>query len=163
VTAARSKGPPAKREAKPDKKHWTLVGLAWALIAVAAVILWMRAVQVPSPTDDDEFNRSARQLRSDALEAAMLARQLAAGQLTAQYAKAQHELLARDLEDVRQELDKPPPKGRADSASRALEGADQLAALLKQVPSRMADASAMTQLAAQEEAIAGRLNEVARP
>jgi len=128
-----------------------VTGLA---VAVAAITLYQRAAEVPEPMEPDELARSARKLASDALEASVLARALATGQLTTHFAVAQHEQLSQDLEDLRKKLDRPPPAGREARAQQLRESLQRLTEVLFDVPLHMADAQAMSRISAEEQAIA---------
>jgi len=131
-----------------------LRAVLWLAVAVAAVVLYQRAAAVPEPMEPDELARTAHKLASDAREASALARALATGQLTLRFAVAQHEQLAQDLDDVRKDLDRPPPTGREEVAQRLREAAQRLGEMLVEVPLHMADAQAMSHISAEEEAIA---------
>lgn len=126
----------------------------WLAVAVAAVVLYQRAAAVPEPMEAEDLARTSRTLSSDAREASALARALATGQLTLRFAVSQHEHLAQDLEDVRKELDRPPPKGLEEKAQRLREAAQRLGEVLTEVPLHMADAQAMSRISADEEGIA---------
>jgi hypothetical protein len=131
-----------------------LAAAAWLAVAVAAVVLYQRAAQVPEAMPRSDFERSVRQLRSDALEARALALGLAAGQLTTHFALEQHEALGDDLRDVRKALDKPAPKDGEAEAARARSAVDRLENALKQVPSSLADGATLRRIAEEEAAIA---------
>jgi hypothetical protein len=126
----------------------------WLVVAVSAVVLYQRAATVPEPMEPDELARTGRKLASDAQEASRLARALATGQLTLHFAVEQHEQLEQDVEDVRKDLDRPPPPGREEPAQRLREAAQRLGEMLLEVPLHMADAQAMSRIAADEAAIA---------
>jgi len=126
----------------------------WLAIAVCAVALYQRAATVPEPMKPEELSRVARILASDAMEAQGLARALATGQLTEHFARAQHEQLSQDLDDIRKSLDQPPPTGAQDRVQKLADAARRLDDAVKSVPSRMADAAAMAQVANDEGAIA---------
>ena len=126
----------------------------WLGVAVASVTLYQRAAAVPQPMERDDLARTSRKLASDALEASALARALASGQLTLHFALAQHEQLAQDVEDVRKELDRPPPAGAEERAQQLREAVQRLSEMLLEVPLHVADAQAMTRISAEEEAIA---------
>lgn len=126
----------------------------WVAVAVCAVALYQRAAQVPEPMQADELSRTARKLASDALEAQRLAQALATGQLTTHFARSLHEHISEDLDDVRKTLDRPPPTGAQARVQRLADAARRLDDVLKSVPSRMADAQAMAQVASEEASIA---------
>jgi len=126
----------------------------WLAVGVSAIVLYQRAAAVPEPMQSEDLARTARKLSSDAREASALARALATGQLTLRFAVSQHEHLAQDLEDVRKELDRPPPTGHEERAQRLREAAQRLGEVLIEVPLHMADAQAMSRISADEEAIA---------
>lgn len=127
----------------------------WLVVAVCAVALYQRAAAVPEPMKADELSRTARKLASDAAEAQELARALATGQLTEHFARKQHEQISQDLDDIRKALDRPPPTGAEARAQQLTEAARRLDEVVKSVPSRMADAQAMAEVANQEAAIGG--------
>lgn len=127
----------------------------WLAVVVCAVALYQRAAQVPEPMDPDDLSRIARQLASDVAEAQGLARALASGQLTTHFARAQHEQISQDLDDIRKSLDRPPPPGADRRAQQLDEAARRLDEVVKSVPSRMADAQAMAEVANEEAAIGG--------
>jgi len=127
---------------------------AWLVIAACAVALYQRAASVPEPMEPDELSRTARQLASDALEAQRLAQQLGTGQLAAHFARAQHEQISRDLDDIRKALDRPPPTGAQARVERLAQAARRLDEVIKTVPSQMADAEAMARVSDDEGSIA---------
>jgi len=127
---------------------------AWLVIAACAVALYQRAASVPEPMEPDELSRTARQLASDALEAQRLAQQLGTGQLTAHFARAQHEQISQDLDDIRKALDRPPPTGALARVERLAQAARRLDEVIKTVPSQMADAEAMARVSDDEGSIA---------
>jgi len=127
---------------------------AWLVIAACAVALYQRAASVPEPMEPDELSRTARQLASDALEAQRLAQQLGTGQLTAHFARAQHEQISQDLDDIRKALDRPPPTGAQARVERLAQAARRLDEVIKTVPSQMADAEAMARVSDDEGSIA---------
>jgi len=106
----------------------------WLAVAVASAALYERAAAVPEPMERDDLARTSRKLASDALEASALARALAAGQLTLRFALVQHEQLAQDLEDVRKDLDRPPPSGSEERAQQLREAVQRLSEMLLEVP-----------------------------
>jgi len=142
---------------KHDATHYALIAGAWIVAIVAGVVLWQLASELPQAMPLDDFQRTVRKLRSDALEAQALAQQLAQGQLTERFSAEQHRRLGRDLENVRKALDKPPPRGHEDEASKVRSAIDRLDTVLKAVPTAMADAGALRRLAEQEGAIAREL------
>ena len=142
---------------KHDATRYALLAGGWIAAIVAGVVLWQAASQLPQAMPRDDFQRTARKLRSDAFEAQALARQLAAGQLTESFAAEQHRRLGRDLENVRKALDRPPPRGHEGEVSKARAMIDRLDAALKAVPSAMADADALRRLAERDAAIADDL------
>ena len=142
---------------KHDATHYALLAAAWIVAAVAAVVLWRQAAELPSAMPLDELQRTVRKLRSDALEAQALALQLAEGQLTVNFATQQHRKLGDDVEEVRKALDRPPSRGHEAEAARVREGADRLGTLVKAVPVAMADAAALRRIAEQEGAVAREL------
>lgn len=163
MSGARGSGPRASPEKKRDKRHWMLVGSAWVIVLVAAVLLLVRAFQVPEPADSEELARTARKMRSDAIEAAYIARQLAAGQLTQHYARSHHQMIAHDLEEARQSLEQPPPAGRAEEVEKLRASARRLGTILAEVPPHMADSSAMARIAQDEAVIAREMEPATRP
>lgn len=129
----------------------------WLAIGACAVALYQRAAAVPEPMKPDELSRTARKLASDVAEAQDLARAAAAGQLTGHFARKQHEQISQDLEDIRKSLDRPPPTGAEARAQQLAEAARHLDEVVKGVPSRLADAQAMAEVANQEAAIGGEV------
>jgi hypothetical protein len=142
------------KAAPRDLALWVAV---WLAIAAGAAVLVHLASAIPEPMERSELDRTLRRLRSDAGEARTLALAVAAGQLTANYAAQSHRLLSDDLRDVRQALDKPPPRDGAEDVQRARRAIEQLDALLKSVPASMADAETMRRIAEDEGAIAKAL------
>ena len=142
---------------KHDATHYALIAAGWLATIVAAVVLWQLASRLPQAMPLDDFQRTVRKLRSDALEAQALARQLALGQLTESFASQQHRRLGRELEKVREALDKPPPRGHESEVAEVRAAIDRLEGHLKAVPSAMADGDALRRLAEQEGAIARAL------
>lgn len=142
---------------KHDATHYAILAAVWLATVVAAIVLWRQAAELPSAMPLDELQRTIDTLRSDALEARMLALQLADGRLTANFAKEQHRKLRDDLENVRKALDKPPARGHEGEASKALAAVDRLDALVKAVPAAMIDAPALRRLADQDAALAREL------
>ena len=139
---------------KHDGTHYALLAAAWLAAIAGAGVLWRQAVQLPEAMPLDAMQRTVRKLRSDALEGERLARHLAAGQLTMNYAAQQHRKLRDDVGDLRQALDKPPPRGHEEEAARARAAAGRLDALLEAVPAAMVDAPALRRLADQDAALA---------
>ena len=129
----------------------------WLAIATAAVILFRIADATPRATPREDFDRSVRQLRSDALEAQRLARMIANGQLTTNFAMQQHRMLVDDVKDVRTALDKPAPREGSADAERARKAVEKLDELLKAVPVNLVDAAALDRIAADEAALARAL------
>jgi hypothetical protein len=126
----------------------------WLAVAVASVTLYQRAAAVPEPMERDEVARTSRKLASDALEASALAHALASGQLTLHFALTQHEQLAQDVEELRKELDRPPPAGGEEHAQQLRETVQRLSEVLLEVPLHVSDAQAMARISAEEQAIA---------
>jgi hypothetical protein len=129
----------------------------WLAVAVSAVALYQRAAQTPEPMQPDEFSRATRKVLSDAVEASRLSRALAIGQVTTHFARAHIEQLTQDLDDVREQLDRPAPTGRDADVDRVRGAAQRLGALLDATPAQMADGEAMARMQAQQEGIAREL------
>jgi hypothetical protein len=141
----------------PRAVAWKVAG--WLVVAACAATLYEHASRVPEPMEPDELARAARKVKSDALEASALARALAAGQLTAHFARGQHEELTSDLGDVRKQLEQPAPVGREAEAQRVRDSAERLDDILQGVGPRIADAQAMSHIAAEEAAVAASIDD----
>ena len=139
---------------KHDATHYALLAAGWLVAIVGAAALWREAAALPQAMPLEELQRTVGKLRSDALEAQALAELLAQGQLTTNYAHEQHRRLERDLDNVRKALDKPPPRGHEDDASRARAAVERLDALLKAAPVAMVDAAQLRRLAGENAAVA---------
>ena len=144
------------------RQYAFLAGL-WAAILAAAGILYGQAVALPKPMESEELQVAARRVRSNALEAQRMALALTHDQLTAHFAIQQHSDLARDLQDIRKTLDRPPPQGREQDAARVRQASSDLEALLATVPMKLADPAALQQVAGQEAQLAERLGASASP
>ena len=144
-------------------KHFALLASLWAAVLAAAAILYHQAVAQPKPMEAEELQLAARRVRSNALEAQRMALALTKRQLTAHFALQQHTDLARDLQDIRKTLDRPPPPGAEQDAARVRQASSDLEGLIATVPVKLADTAAMRQLAAQEAQLAEGLRASASP
>jgi hypothetical protein len=144
-------------------RRYAFLASLWAVVLAAAAILYHQAVALPEPMEAEDLQLAARRVRSDALEAQRMALALTRDQLAAHFAIQQHSDFARDLQDIRKKLDRPPPRGREQDAARVRQASSDLEALLASVPMKLADAAALQQLAGQEAQIAERLGATASP
>jgi hypothetical protein len=142
---------------KSDPRDIAFGVVACLAVAAGAAVLYQQAARTPESMPQDEFARTVRKLRSDAVEARMLAQALAAGALTRNFAVEQHTMLIDDLADVRKALDKPPPRDAVEDARRTREAVARLEELLGQVPVSLTDAAQLRRIAAGEEALAASL------
>lgn len=140
-----------------------IAGLVVAVIAVPGGLgyLYHRAATAPHAMEVDELQRIARQLASDGRESARLAGLVAAGQVNAYYARAQHEKISEDVRDGLKSLDAPPPQGREDDTRRAAALASDMKARLDQTAPQLADAAAMRKLQSEHARIAADLEAIA--
>lgn len=139
---------------KPPARKIAGQAALWLTIAVCAVALYQRAARTPEPMQPDDFSRATRKVASDAVEASRLSRALAIGQVTTHFAKSHVEQLTQDLDDVRKQLDRPPPTGRRADVDGVRAAAQRLRSLLEATPAQMADADAMARTQLEQEGIA---------
>ena len=144
-------------------RHYAFLASLWAAVLAAAAILYHQAVELPKPMEAEELQVAARRVRSNALEAQRMALALTRDQLTSHFAIQQHSDLARDLQDIRKTLDRPPPHGGEQDAERVRQASSDLETLLATVPTKLADAAALKQIADQEAQLAERLRARASP
>jgi hypothetical protein len=144
-------------------RHYAFLASLWAVILAAAGVLYGQAVALPKPMKAEELQVAARRVRSNALEAHRMAIALTQDRLTGHFAIQQHSDLARDLQDIRKTLDRPPPRGREQDAARVRQASSELEALLATVPMKLADPAALQQVAAQEAQLAERLGATGSP
>jgi hypothetical protein len=142
---------------KPSARKAAGHAAFWLFIAVCAVALYQRAAATPEPMQPDEFSRVTRQVASDAVEASRLSRALAIGQVTTHFARSHIEQLGQDLDDLRKQLDRPAPTGRAADVEHVRDAAQRLGSLLGSMPAQMADGDAMARVQQQQENIGREL------
>ena len=122
-----------------------LIGLVLAIVGIA--FLWDAASKKPDAMiEPAELSRSVRSLASAARETTLFAQQLAAGDLTAAFAKTHREKLEENVKDEVKKLDAPSPASIAKAATRAHELGEHLAALLKDLESKLADREALREI-----------------
>jgi hypothetical protein len=144
-------------------RRYAFLASLWAAVLAAAGILYHQAVALPKPMEAEELQLAARRVRSNALEAQRMALALTRDQLTAHFAVRQHSDLANDLQDIRKSLERPPPHGGEEDVARVRQASKDLEALLATVPTKLADSTALKQVADQEAQVAERLREKASP
>lgn len=142
------------------------IEIAGIVAAIAAVLgglayLYTLAAAQPEPMPSDEFLRVVRQLASDARESQRMAHLVATGQLNAHYARVHHEMLADDVNDARDKLNAPPPRGREAAMRHTIDLANEMKGLLDRTAPQVADRAAMEQLEASHARIAADLEGIA--